>query len=157
MSRRAWLLRLGVAAVITALAWIVTTLMDFEPDLPRMALVVVTGTALFAVAYDALRDTPTSWRARPRFITRPIGQDAVTSTTTRVLEGHLTAAEPSAALRDRLAALAQTRLQLRHALTLDDPRAAQLVGDRTMAVLRGPVRRLSRAEITATVERIEEL
>ena len=75
----------------------------------------------------------------------------------RVLEGHLTVDVPDNVLRDRLAGLARLRLEQRHGLRLGDPRADELLGPELTAVLTGPPRRLSRAEIDRCVPRIEEL
>jgi len=88
---------------------------------------------------------------------RPLGHDAGTNSAMRMLESHLTAAEPTTMLRDRLARLAEARMRQRHGVGLADPQAKDLLGERTLGVLRGPVRRLSKADIAEAVTRIEEL
>lgn len=157
MTRRQWMLRALVAALLTVLSYVIALLMDFDPDPARLALVVATATALFSVAHQSMTDMPASWLPQPRLPTRPLGQDTGTNTTMRMLESHLTAADPSPLLRDRLARLAEARMRQRHGIGLADPEASELLDEHTLGVLRGPVRRLSKKDIDRTVSRIEEL
>lgn len=157
MTRRQWLWRALVAALLTVLSYVIALLMDFDPDPARLALVVATATALFSIAHQSMTDMPTSWLAQPGLPTRPLGQDTGTNSAMRILESHLTAADPSPLLRDRLARLAEARMRQRHGVGLADPEAAELLGQRSLDVLRGPVRRLSKNDIAQTVTRIEEL
>ena len=157
MTRRQWLWRALVAALLTAVSYVIALLMDFDPDPARLALVVATATALFSVAHQSMTDIPASWLAQPRLPTRPLGQDTGTNSAMRMLESHLTAADPSPLLRDRLAQLAESRMRQRHGVGLADPQAAELLDQQSLEVLRGPVRRLSKKDIARTVSRIEEL
>lgn len=157
MTRRQWVWRAVLAALLTVLSYVVAVLMDFEPDPARLALVVATATALFSVAHQSMTDVPASWLPQPRLAPRPLGQDTGTNSAMRMLESHLTAAEPSSLVRDRLARLAEARMRQRHGVGLADAEAQDLLGEHTLGVLRGPVRRLSKDDIARTVSRIEEL
>ena len=157
MTVRQWLIRVPFVLVITAVAWVVATVMDFRPEPALLLLYVAVATALFSVAYQSFGDTPRGWEPQETVSLRPVGQDSGTNSAMRMLESHLTAAEPTALVRDRLAALADARLQQRHGLGLSDPEAQNLLGEETLGVLRGPVRRLSRNQIGRIVTRIEEL
>jgi hypothetical protein len=157
MTRRQWLWRAVTAAFLTVLSYVVALVMDFDPDPARLALVVATATALFSVAHQSMTDMPASWQPQPRLTTRPLGQDTGTNSTMRILESHLTAAEPSPLVRDRLARLAEARMRQHHGVGLAAPEAQDLLGEETLGALRGPVRRLSKKEIARIVTRIEEL
>jgi hypothetical protein len=74
-----------------------------------------------------------------------------------LMEGHLTARTPDAALRDRLAVLADLVLRQRHGVGREDPAAVELMGPELTRVLGGPPARLSRAEIDRILSRIEGL
>lgn len=157
MTLRQWLIRIPFVVVITVVTWVIATLMDYRPDLPLLALYVAVATALFSVAYQSFGDSPIGWEPQETVSMRPLGQDSGTNSAMRMLESHLTAAEPTPMLRDRLAQLAEARMRQRHGVGLADPQAKDLLGERTLGVLQGPVRRLSKNEIAQTVTRIEEL
>ncbi len=157
MTVRQWLLRIPFAVIITVLAWVVATVMDFRPDLALLTLYVAVGTALFSVAYQSFGDAPIGWKPQETVSMRPLGLDVGTNSAMRMLENHLTTSEPTPMLRDRLARLAEARLRQNHGVGLSDPEAADLLDTRTLDVLRGPVRRLTKTEIDRIVTRIEEL
>jgi hypothetical protein len=148
----------AVWAVLAAVVlYVVLALLDFEPNpvrLPLLVLVCLAATALFVDAFGGDEQgwdvVPVKWAPQP-------GLDHGFASYLRVLEGHLTVDVPDAVLRDRLAGLARMRLDQRHGLTFTDPRADDLLGPELIAVLTGPPRRLSRAEIDQCVRRIEEL
>jgi hypothetical protein len=157
MTVRQWLVRIPFVVGITVVAWVVATLMDYRPDLPLLALYIGVATALFTVAYQSFGDAPVGWAPQETVSMRLLGQDSGTNSAMRMLESHLTAAEPTPMLRDRLARLAEARMRQRHGFGLTDPEAKDLLGERTLGVLQGPVRRLSKADIAEAVTRIEEL
>jgi hypothetical protein len=157
MTVRQWLIRIPFVLVITAVTWVVATVMDFRPDIALLTLYVAVGTALFSVAYQSFGDAPTGWEPQQTVSLRPLGHDSGTNSAMRMLESHLTAADPTPMLRDRLARLAEARLRQRHGVGLADREAKDLLGEQTLGVLRGPVRRLSKKEIAQAVTRIEEL
>jgi hypothetical protein len=157
MTVRQWLIRIPFVVVITAVTWVVATVMDFRPDVALLTLYVAVGTALFSVAYQSFGDSHVSWEPQETVSMRPLGHDAGTSSAMRMLENHLTTSEPTPMVRDRLARLAEARMRQNHGVGLSDPEAADLLDAPTLDVLRGPVRRLSKTEIDRTVTRIEEL
>ncbi|MFC5178362.1 hypothetical protein [Nocardioides taihuensis] len=143
----------GVALVAdVALTWL-----DYRPDHLKLLLVVVVVLGSVVVLIDTMVDSEPGWDVEPlRPMTVP-GSDHGLSSYVRTIEGHLSAASPDAALRDRLRRLCDERLQRRHGLTRDDPRARDLLGDDLLDDLAGPPQRLSRARIDDHLTRIEEL
>jgi hypothetical protein len=143
--------------VLFAVLAVVFARVDFEPDFLRLALLVGLGVALVGLVLDSLPEVAPLWEVHAVRPATPSGQDHRTSLNLRIIEGHLTGRTPDAALRDRLAALADQVLRVRHDVGRDDPSAADLLGPELHRVLTEPPRRLSRAEIERCVRRIEEL
>ncbi len=155
--RHTWVTRLGwlLAAVVGFnLALVV---LDYEPRLVRVALLTTVCIAVTWLVSDVLGDLGPGWRVRlDAPLTEP-GHDHRLAAYLRVVEGHLTSSTPDAGLRDRLARLVDHRLARRHGLRRHDPEAVERIGPDLLAVLDGPPRRLSAAEIDRHVRRIEEL
>ena len=157
MSRRGFWWRLGGAAILTVVLYVVFTLMEFEPHALPLTLLVVVSVLGGGLLVDGLGVDGQSWTVEvERWATQP-GQDRRFAHDLRIIESNLTARTPDPNLRDRLAELATRRLEQRHGVRRDEPRAAGLLGPDLIAVLDGPPRRLSRAEIDRCVRRIEEL
>lgn len=154
---KVWWWRLAGALVLVVLLDVVFTLVSFEPDHLRLALVVVLGVAVVALVWDTLGDSGAPWASDPYPTDLVPGSDAHLSTYVRLLESHLTAAHADTGLRDRLAALCDERLAQRRGLARNDPAAADLLGSAMLETLAGPPRRLRRGEIEDYVRRIEEL
>jgi hypothetical protein len=74
----------------------------------------------------------------------------------RLLENHLSARDPDAALRGRLLRLTEGRLS-QLGLRRRDPEVVARLGPTLTGVLDGPPRRLGVAEIDECIRRIEEL
>jgi hypothetical protein len=147
-----------VGALAAALVlYVGLELLDFDPDPLRLTLLVLASLAVLALFLDAFGGEEESWGVESQTWTPQPGQDLAFASYVRVIESHLTVDVPDHALRDRLAAVADLRLERRYAVRLGDPRAAELLGPELTAVLTGPPRRLSRAEIDRCVTRIEEL
>ena len=147
-----------VWAVVAAVAlYVVLSLLDFDPDPVRLTLLVLVCLAASALFMDAFGGDELGWDVEAVTWAPQPGLDHGFASYLRVLEGHLTVDVPDTVLRDRLAGLARMRLDQRHGLTFTDPRADELLGPELIAVLTGPPRRLSRAEIDRCVRRIEEL
>jgi hypothetical protein len=146
-----------VGLVLTAGLDVFFRIVDFGPHPAPLLLLVLAGLAMAWLVYDALGDTPVGWQVRRRTFAGTPGQDARTAGYLRLIEGNLTAAEPSPALRDRLARLADQRLRQRHGFGLRDPRSEQLLGPDVLTLLTGPPRRCSTRAIDQTLTRIEEL
>ena len=157
MKPRRWWWRLGAAALLFAALEVSFVLADFGPDALRLGLVVAVVMATWALAMDTLVDSGPSWDVDAVHPTRPPGQDARTARYVSLLESHVTARTPDGALADRLGALADLVLRQRHGIDRTDAGASALLGPDLSAVLDGPPRRLSRAEIERCVRRIEEL
>jgi hypothetical protein len=149
--------RLGGALVLTVGLYIAFSVLRFEPHALPLALLVLLSVVAVGLVVDGLGVDDQSWAVDMARWATPPGQDPRFSLYLRTIESHLTAQSPEPALRDRLAELAGRRLEQRHGVRRDDPRAAELLGPDLTAVLDGPPRRLSRAEIDRCVRRIEEL
>lgn len=157
MNPTRWWWRLGLGVALFTGLEIGLTLVKVEPDALRLGLLVALGFAVLGLVLDSLADTGPSWEVDPR---RPVslhGQDPRLARYLSILEGHVTTASPNAALRDRLAVLADLVLRQRHGLGVHDPGAIEWMGAELSGVLRGPPRRLSRTEIDRFLTRIEEL
>jgi hypothetical protein len=153
--RRHW--RAVGSVVAAAVLYVVLLLLDFEPDPVRLPLLVLVCLAASALFVDAFGGGEQGWDVVPVMWAPQPGLDHGFASYLRVLEGHLTVDVPDAVLQDRLAGLARMRLEQRHGMAFTDPRADELLGTELTAVLTGPPRRLSRAEIDRCVRRIEEL
>ena len=132
-------------------------LADTDPDPVRLALLVATCVGVLGLVLDALSDGSPSWEV---VVERPGARntgDPRLGRYVNLLEAHLSARSRDATLRDRLAILADQVLRQRYGVTVDDPRAAELLGPDLVAVLTGPARRLGPAEIDRCLTRIEEL
>jgi hypothetical protein len=155
-ARTPWRRLAGAAALALAL-YVGLLLLDFEPDPLRLTLLVLVCAAGLGLLVDGLGSDDPSWSVDAVRWATPPGQDHGFSAYVRIIEGHLTVDVPHGVLRDRLGALAARRLEQRHGLRPDDPRAAALMGPELTAVLSEPPRRLSATEIDRCVKRIEEL
>lgn len=155
--RRRWLWR-GVLAVVLLVALDVALVrFDFAPDHLRLGLVVMLVFVVGALVVDCLGESGPPWTVEPaRPLTVP-GADPALAAYVRLIEGHLTAATPDTALRDRLRALCDERLARRNGLTRDDPGAVALLGQDLVDDLAGPARRLTRQRIDDHLRRIEEI
>jgi hypothetical protein len=132
---RWWWRGLG-ALLLYAVLEVTLTLVDYAPDALRLALLVGVGVAATSLVLDGMAASgPAVWSDHPVHPVVPPGADLRLAAYVRLVEDHLTAPTPGAALRDRL-------------VTLSDGR---LAGE-----LSGPPRRLSRAEIDDYLRRIEE-
>ncbi len=123
---------------------------------PLLLLVAFSTSVMALVDTGTVNDGP-DWTVDTTQAVAPAGQDSRLGMYTRAIAGHLDAREPDHTLRDRLADLADRRLRQRRGVALGHPTAAEVLGAEAVAVLTGPARRLSRAEIDRTVRRIEEL
>ena len=156
MSRRWW--RRAAGALAAFLGWeVLLTVIDADPDPLRLALLVATCTVLLGLVFDALNGSEPSWGVE---VEEPSVRESGDPRLVRyaaLIEAHLASREPDRALRDRLGVLADQVLRHRHGLRRDDPAAAALLGPELSAVLTGPPRRLSRAQIAHCLTTIEEL
>jgi hypothetical protein len=157
MNARRWWRRLAGAVLTFAVLELVLVLTDADPDAVRLAVLVAACTGVLGLLLDALSDPAPAWDIE---IDRPSVRDSGDPRLSRyvsLLDAHLAARTPDAALRDRLGALAERVLRQRHGVGRDDPRAAELLGPEVTALLTGPPRRLAPTEIDRCLTRIEEL
>lgn len=154
---RTWLWRLFWVAVLYAGLDLAMVRLDFEPDHGRLALLVLLSAAVLALVWDTLGDSGPPWTVVPLRPVVQAGSEQRLAGYVRLIESHLTASQPDAALRDRLATLCDERLARRHGLTRHDPGAEALLGSDMLRDLAGPVRRLTRADVDRYLERIESL
>jgi hypothetical protein len=154
---RRWWWRTLLAAFAFGAAELVFTELQDDPDPVRLALVVLLLVFAGAMLLDSAQAPSAEWPIFPLPTTGLSRADPRTAALLRLVEGHLTASEPSAALRDRLRDLTDQVLQVRHDLPLVDPRAEALVGAPLLGVLTDPPRRLARGEIEQCLRQIEEL
>ena len=155
--RGRWGRRAAGGLVVFVALEVVLELVHAGPDAVRLALLVATCVGVLGLVLDALSDPGPSWTVE---VEAPFSRDREDPRLARYLnlvEAHLTARSDDSALRDRLGVLADQVLRQRHGLTLDDPRADELLGPELVAVIAGPPRRLGLAEIDHCLTRIEEL
>jgi hypothetical protein len=148
-------LLLGTAAVGT-LAVLVLSLLDYDPAVVRVLLVVLVAGAVLVLVLET-RTEPPEWEAGYRGASLPSGRDSRTAAYLRMVESNRTGRAGDPALRDRLAALTDQALLTRRGLEPDDPEARRYVGPRLRAVLDGPARPLSARELDACLDDLEAL
>ena len=156
MSAR-WPLRLAVLAGVVLILFVVLSVLDYEPRLGPLALLVAVCVAVGWLATDVLGDLGPDWVVPSSASTYLPGQDPRLTSYLRIIEGQATADLASSALRDRLAELVDARLARRHGLDRIDPEGRERIGAELLAVLEGPPRRLDYPELDRHVRRIEEL
>lgn len=154
--RRRWTVRILGLAVLEVVGVAGLALLDTRAHLPALTLVVVLVATTLWLLLDSL-DDEYEWSTGVAAAPRQVAGDQRLGTHTRILEDHLAAREPTPALRDRLRWMVAERLELHHDLGLDDPGARDLVGADLMRLLLGPPRRIPPSELTAALDRIEEL
>jgi len=153
---------LGVRFLLAAATYVGvlagTEAFGLEPQPVLLALVVALIATGLWLLLDALDDATTPWRIEPLTVSAQVGRDARFDSFVRVIHGHLTAREPNPLLQERLTAVAQSVLEQRYGLVLEDPQARQLLGPAVMGMLQAPSHhRFSLSEIESFVTAIEEL
>jgi hypothetical protein len=136
---------------------VVLLLADAGPDTVRLALLVATCVGVLGLVLDTMSEGGPSWTVEVERPSAREGGDPRLARYVNLVEAHLAARTPDPALRDRLATLTEQVVRQRYAVHRGDPRAEELVGPDLAAVLDGPARRLSPAEIDRCLTRIEEL
>ena len=154
---RRWWRRAAAGVVVFAVLEVVLLLADAGPDAVRLALLVATCVGVLGLVLDTLSDGSPTWAVEVERPSVREGGDPRLSRYVNLIEAHLSARTDDSALRDRLATLTDQVLRQRYAVRRDDPRAEELIGPELAAVISGPVRRLSPADIDRCLTRIEEL
>jgi hypothetical protein len=145
----------GVLGFVAVDGFIV--LIHGRADELRLALVVALVMAGVALLVDAAPVEPAVWSGHAPGDAGLSRLDPRTASYLRILESHLSAREVDLGLRNRLRDLADLTLRARHDLTVDDPRAEELLGPELADVVHGRATRLDVGGIDRCVRRIEEL
>ena len=138
---RRWGPRIGALVLIVVAGQVIFTLIDSEPQLLEWTLTASAVVALIWLASDAFGAADARWSQPLAPYARPDAADD--SVHHRVLTSHLSAGQPSPALRNLLVQLARGR----------DP---DLTDPQLRALFEEPPRRLSPADIDRYLTRIEE-
>jgi len=155
--RTRWLVRVGGLALLVVVLYTGFAFFDYQPRLVPLALLATVCVATSWLAGDVLGDLGPGWEVLPVRYVVPPGEDARLGTYLSVVEGHVTSTTPDGALQHRLRQLADLQLVRRHGLTVDDPRADELLGPELLSVLDDPPRRLRVEQIERQVRRVEEM
>ena len=157
MNPRRWWGRAAVGVVVFAVLEVLLTLAYAGPDAVRLALLVATCVGVLGLVLDTMSDAGPTWTVEVEQPSARGGGDPRLSRYVNLIEAHLSARSDDSDLRDRLATLTDQVLRQRYAVRRDDPGAASLIGPELDAIISGPVRRLSPADIDRCLTRIEEL
>jgi hypothetical protein len=161
--RRRWVRRGVTALGVFGVLQVVLTWARFGPQPLRLGLLVLLGVAVSGLVRDGLdaRAGAPDWSVPAPPPSVPAGGDTRLAAYVRLVDAHLSARTPDAELRNRLAALCDQRLERRHGLDRTDPAAEgavlALLGERLLADLAGPPRRLRQDEVEDHLRRIEAL
>jgi len=155
-SRR-WWWRIAVGVLAFAGIEVAVTLVDGEADELRLALVIALVVVACGLLVDAAAVEPAGWGSWTETESGLPRLDPRTASYLRILESHVSARDADLALRGRLHELADRTLRARYDLTVDDPRAEELLGPDLREVLTAPAHKLDAEEIERCVQRIEEL
>jgi hypothetical protein len=128
-----------------------------QADELRLALVVALVVCASGLLVDASPVDPAMWAGHAEPEVGLARLDPRTASYLRIIESHLSAREVDSALRNRLRQLADQTLRARHDLTIDDPRADELLGYELRRVLDEAPTRLNPDQIDRCVKRIEGL
>ena len=154
---RRWWVRVAGGLVAFGAIEGATLAIHGQADELRLALVVALVVCASALLIDATPVEPAVWTMH----TEPEGGlgrlDPRTASYLRILESHLSAREVDSGLQSRLRDLTDQTLRARHDLTVDDPRAQELLGHDLRRVLTEAPHKLTPDQIERCVKRIEEL
>jgi hypothetical protein len=156
-GRRRWWWRLAGGVVAFTGIEITMTLIHGQADELRLALVVALVVCASGLLVDASPVQPAVWAFHGEPEAGLARLDPRTAAYLRIIEGHLSSREVDTALRYRLRQLTDQTLRARHDLTLDDPRAEELLGHELRRVLTEAPTKLNTDQIERCVKRIEEL
>jgi hypothetical protein len=156
-GRRRWWWRLAGGLLAFGGIESAILLIHGQADELRLALVVALVVCAAGLLIDATPVEPAVWASH----LEPEGGlgrlDPRTASYLRILESHQSAREVDVALRNRLRELAAQILRARHDLTVDDPRAAEMLGPELRRVLGEAPTKLDPHQIDRCLTRIEEL
>jgi len=160
MTRRGWIVR-GLVVVVLAVA--VNALLDLvsrRHDVVLVTLAVVCVVAAIGLVLDGTGSAaPVSWSVERLADSRPVRREATLASYERLLERHWASRDPDTALQQRLLSLVEHRLAQTGGMAAEDrtERLRAALGT-DLDVLADPrPRRLSAAQISRVIDRIEEL
>ena len=157
MTGARWWVRLVVlVASVTAVLWFGERF-ELDPDPVRVLLVTAAVVVLIGLLLDATPQPTPTWRIEESHLGDVHRRDPRTAANLRVLEHHLGTDRIDAGLRDRLAALTEQVLRVRHDERPETAQAYRLMGPELTRIVSDPPRRLGRDEIERCVRRIEEM
>jgi hypothetical protein len=152
-----WWFRLAGGVLAFAGIEAAVLLIHGQADELRLALVVGLVVCASGLLVDSSPVEAAVW-SLPSTSEGALGRlDPRTASYLRIVESHLSARDVDGALRDRLRELADQTLRARHDVTVEDPRAAELLGAELWRVVTDRPFRLDPDRIERCVRRIEEL
>lgn len=157
MRRAHWPLRLALLALVVAAVYPVSAWADMDPHLLPLLLVALLALAVVWAVTDVLADSTPDWEVPFEDVGRVGFRDARLAAYVRTIDSNRTARTPDTGLRDRVAALAASRLRIRHGLGVSDPQARDLLTPELADFLAAPARRVSLTELDRYLSVIEEL
>jgi hypothetical protein len=156
-GRRRWWWRVTGGVIAFAAIEGAVRLVHGRADELRLALVVALVVCASALLVDASPVEPAAWAGHVEAEAGLARLDPRTASYLRIIESHLSARDVDGGLRKRLRELADQTLRARHDITLDDPRAEELLGHELGRVLNESPTKLDPDQIDRCVKRIEEL
>jgi hypothetical protein len=154
---RRWWWRLGGGVLAFVGIEVALALIHGRADELRLALVIALVVCAGGLLVDASPVEPAVWVGDADTEAGLARLDPRTASYLRIIEGHLSAREVDSSLRSRLRDLADQTLRARHDLTVDDPRAEELLGHELSRVLDEAPTKLHPDQIERCVKRIEDL
>lgn len=156
-GRRRWWWRLAGGVIAFAGIEALMAVINGQADELRLALVVALVVCASGLLVDASPVEPAVWIGQAEPEAGLARLDPRTASYLRIIESHLSAREVDSGLRNRLRELTDKTLRARHDLTVDDPRAEELLGHELRRVLTEAPTKLHPEQIDRCVTRIEEL
>ena len=157
MRRARWPQRGALLLLLVGVVYPVAAWAEMEPHLLPLLVVCLLGLAVVWAVVDVLAESTPHWEVPYEDVGRVGFHDARLATYVRQLESNRTARTPDAGVRDRIAALAGSRLRIRHGVALGTPEARDLLGAELADFLTSEPRRIPLAEIDRYLTLIEEL
>lgn len=160
MTRRSWVVR-GLVMVLLAVAVnVVLDLVSRRHDVVLVTLAVICVVAALGLVVDGTASaTSVSWSVDRLADARPARREATLASYERLLERHWASRDPDTALQQRLLALAERRLAQAHGADHEvrSERLRAALGPDLDALTDPRPRRLTTAQVSRVIDRIEEL
>jgi len=154
---RRWVSRGFTTAAATLVVLLPLVWLGFDPDpVPVALLVSLSLLACWTVLDSLLEPSPPWWVHRVNLVT-PVGADQRLGRYAGMLEDHLAAQHPHDAVRLQLSRLASAVLWQQHGMTITDPRAGDLLGDRVVDLLAERERRFTLVELRLVLDAVERV